>query len=154
MHAVTQSVTRPIHHHSHLLRGLNMQGQSPKNNKVKRPNGTGSYFVSKQKPEVIQATIKDVHGTPHTKSFRFKLNNKASYARAENEALNWLSDQLRSRNLGQATFAANPNMKVCDFLSGWLQGRIAYIKPRLKLGMGSLFQNLVRQNLVTWLLSP
>ena len=129
MHAVTQSVTRPIHHHSHLLRGLNMQGQSPKNNKVKRPNGTGSYFVSKQKPEVIQATIKDVHGTPHTKSFRFILNNKASYARAENEALNWLSDQLRSRNLGQATFAANPNMKVCDFLSGWLQGRIAYIKP-------------------------
>jgi integrase len=99
------------------------------NNKLKRPNGTGSYFVSAQKPEVIQASIKDVHGKKHTKSFRFIPNNKASYARAENEAQNWLSDQLRARNLGQATFAASPSMKVSDFLSGWLDGRIAYIKP-------------------------
>jgi integrase len=105
-----------------------MQGQ-PRSNKSKRPNGTGSYFVSAQKPEVIQASIKDVHGKKHTKAFRFSLNNRASYSRAENEAQNWLSDQLRARNLGQATFAASPTMKVSDFLAGWLEGRTAYIKP-------------------------
>lgn len=97
--------------------------------KAKRPNGTGSYFVSAQKPTVIQANIKDIHGKGHTKSFRFIAGNKASYARAENEAQNWLADQLRARNLGQATFAASPNMKVSDFLASWLEGRAAYIKP-------------------------
>lgn len=97
--------------------------------KSKRPNGTGSYYVSAQKPEVIQASIKDVNGKKHTKSFRFVPGNKASYSRAEIAAQEWLANQLRARTLGQATFAANPSMKVSEFLDLWLESRSAYIKP-------------------------
>ena len=97
--------------------------------KSKRPNGTGSYYVSKQKPQVIQAVVKDVNGRSHNKSFRFELNNKASYKRAEVAAQEWIAEQNRSKNLGIMTFAASPKTKVTDFLNSWLESRVPYIRP-------------------------
>jgi hypothetical protein len=97
--------------------------------KSKRPNGSGTYYVSKQKPEVIQAVVKDVHGKPHNKSFRFELNNKASYSRAEVAAQEWIAEQNRSKSLGIITFAASPNTKVEAFLHSWLESRVPYIRP-------------------------
>jgi len=91
--------------------------------KLKRPNGTGSTFISTQKPGVVQAVALDVHGVKRNKSFRFEVGNKASQARAENSATEWLSDMRRARELGQATFVANPKMMVSEFLDNWLASR-------------------------------
>jgi integrase len=90
---------------------------------LKRPNGTGSTFISAQKPGVVQAVALDVHGVKRNKSFRFEVGNKASQARAENAATEWLSDMRRARELGQATFVANPKMMVSEFLDNWLASR-------------------------------
>jgi hypothetical protein len=66
---------------------------SPSNGaKLKLPNGSGSTFISAQKPGVVQAVALDVHGVKRNKSFRFEVGNKASQARAENAATEWLSD--------------------------------------------------------------
>ena len=91
--------------------------------KLKRPNGSGSTFISAQKPGVVQAVALDVHGVKRNKSFRFEVGNKASQARAENAATEWLSDMRRARELGQATFVANPKMMVSEFLDNWLASR-------------------------------
>lgn len=112
--------------------------------KTKRPNGTGSYYVTTQKPEVIQACVKDINGKNHVKSFRFTLGNKASYSRAEAAAQDWLANQVRARNLGQATFAASPNMLVSDFLDTWLESRVAYIKPSTYRNYSCAIKNWIK----------
>jgi len=91
--------------------------------KLKRPNGSGSTFISAQKPGVVQAVALDIHGVKRNKSFRFEVGNRASQARAENDATEWLSDMRRARELGQATFVANPKMLVSEFLESWLASR-------------------------------
>ena len=91
--------------------------------KLKRPNGSGSTYISAQKPGVVQAVASDVHGIKRNKSFRFEVGNKASQARAEHAAGEWLSDMRRARELGQATFVANPKMLVSEFLDNWLASR-------------------------------
>jgi integrase len=91
--------------------------------KLKRPNGSGSTYISAQKPGVVQAVALDLHGVKRNKSFRFEVGNKASQARAENAATEWLTDMRRARELGQATFVANPKMAVSEFLDNWLASR-------------------------------
>jgi len=91
--------------------------------KLKRPNGSGSTYISAQKPGVVQAVAIDVHGVKRNKSFRFEVGNKASQARAEHAANEWLSDMRRAKELGQATFAASPKMLVSEFLDNWLNSR-------------------------------
>jgi len=91
--------------------------------KLKRPNGTGSYYESAQKPHVFQASIEDIHGKSHVKFFRYDPKIKSSKSKAELDAQNWLAEQVRARELGQATFAVNPKMKISTFLEAWLQSR-------------------------------
>lgn len=91
--------------------------------KLKRPNGSGSTYISAQKPNIVQAVAEDVHGVKRNKSFRFEIGNKASLARAEHAASEWLSDMRRARELGQATFVASPKMCVSEFLENWLASR-------------------------------
>jgi len=79
-----------------------MSKSSSNGAKLKRPNGSGSTFISAQKPGVVQAVALDVHGVKRNKSFRFEVGHKASQARAENAATEWLSDMRRARELGQA----------------------------------------------------
>ncbi len=88
---------------------------------LKRPNGSGSSFISKQKPYVIQAVAIDLHGKKRNKSFRFSPSNKASQARAQHAANEWLSDMRRAKDLGQATFVSSPKMLVSEFLKIWLE---------------------------------
>ena len=110
--------------------------------KLKRPNGSGSTYISAQKPGVVQAVAIDVHGVKRNKSFRFEVGKKASQARAEHAANEWLSDVRRAKELGQATFAASPKMLVSEFLDNWLNSRKPPKKPltvitlvQLKIGL-------------------
>ncbi len=91
--------------------------------KLKRPNGSGSTYISAQKPNVVQAVAEDVHGVKRNKSFRFEIGNKASLARAEHAASEWLTDMRRAKELGQATFVASPKMMVSEFLENWIASR-------------------------------
>ena len=83
-------------------------------NKPKRANGRGSiYQVQKANGrKVWKAAIKDINGTLRTKNF-------TKIADAED----WISDQIRARELGENTYAANPKMTVKEFLLGWVEAK-------------------------------
>jgi integrase len=83
-------------------------------NKPKRANGRGSiYQVQKANGrKVWKAAIKDINGTLRTKNF-------TKIADAED----WISDQIRARQLGENTYAANPKMTVKEFLLGWVESK-------------------------------
>lgn len=93
-------------------------------NGSKRPNGSGTIFVSKQKPNTLQASIKDIYGKRKTKSFRFSPNVKSSFAKANLQAQEWLAAQVRARESGQTTFVVNPSMTVSEYLNLWIENRI------------------------------
>jgi integrase len=88
-------------------------------NRPKRSNGRGSiYQVPKSNGrKVWKAAIKDVTGKLRTKNF-----NKIS------DAEDWISEQIRARELGENTYAVNPKMKVSEFLDGWLSTHKMNIK--------------------------
>jgi integrase len=78
----------------------------------KRANGQGSiyYVPTKTGKRSYKAAIHDMNGKRRTKTFKSKT-----------EAEDWLSDQKRSRNAGQNTYANNPKMTVAEFMNKWLQ---------------------------------
>lgn len=88
-------------------------------NRPKRSNGRGSiYQVPKSNGrKVWKAAIKDITGKLRTKNF-----NKIS------DAEDWISEQIRARELGENTYAVNPKMKVSEFLDGWLSTHKMNIK--------------------------
>jgi integrase len=53
---------------------------------------------------------------------RTKNFNKVS------DAEDWISEQIRARELGENTYAVNPKMKVSEFLDGWLASHKMSIK--------------------------
>jgi integrase len=77
----------------------------------KRSNGQGSiYYVStKTGKRSYKAAIHDINGKRRTKTFKKK-----------SEAEDWLTDQKRSRNSGQNTYAAHPKLTVAEFMDSWL----------------------------------
>jgi integrase len=93
-------------------------------NSTKRPNGAGTIFISKQKPEVLQASICDVFGKRKTKSFRFSAHVKSSYSRAYLQAQEWLSAQIKARESGQTNFIVSPSMTLKEFLDLWVENRV------------------------------
>jgi integrase len=88
-------------------------------NRPKRSNGRGSiYQVPKSNGrKVWKAAIKDITGKLRTKNF-----NKIG------DAEDWISEQIRARELGENTYAVNPKMKVSEFLDGWLSTHKMNIK--------------------------
>ena len=82
--------------------------------KPKRANGRGSiYQITKPNGrKVWKAAIKDINGTLRTRNF-VKLTG----------AEDWISDQIRARELGENTYAANPKMTVGEFLIGWVESK-------------------------------
>ena len=83
-------------------------------NKPKRANGRGSiYQITKPNGrKVWKAAIKDLNGKLRTKNF-----TKIS------DAEDWLIEQIRARELGENTYAANPKMTVQEFLLGWVDAK-------------------------------
>lgn len=77
----------------------------------KRANGQGSiYYVStKTGKRSYKAAIHDINGKRRTKTFKKK-----------SEAEDWLTDQKRSRQSGETTYATNPKMTVAEFLYAWV----------------------------------
>lgn len=83
---------------------------SPSTPRTKRANGEGSYYLIKGTKK-YKAAIKDATGKPRTKVFRREI-----------DAQEWLIEQRRSRELGQATYALRPKDTVTQFLTKYLNG--------------------------------
>ena len=80
--------------------------------KPKRANGRGSiYQITRSNGrKVWKAAIKDINGKLRTKNF-LKFS----------EAEDWIAEQRRARELGENTYATNPNMTVAEFMTGWVE---------------------------------
>jgi hypothetical protein len=74
--------------------------------KTKNANGRGStYIVTKANgKKVRKAAINDVNGKRRVKTFKIKA-----------DAEDWLAEQRRARELGENTYAANPQDEYCRF---------------------------------------
>jgi len=77
---------------------------------TKRANGEGTYYLIKGTNK-YKAAIKDATGKTRTKVFRRAI-----------DAQEWLIEQRRNRELGQATYALRPKDTVTQFLTKYLDG--------------------------------
>ena len=84
--------------------------------RTKRPNGAGSYYPIPGKGK-YKAAIHDVQG---------KLRTKVCVN--EVEAQEWLVEQRRNRELGNATYALHPKDTVTLFLTNFLANHSGKIK--------------------------
>lgn len=69
---------------------------------ITKPNGR----------KVWKAAIHDITGKLRTKNFP-----------KQSEAEDWLSEQRRARQSGEATYATNPKMTVAEFLYAWVEAQ-------------------------------
>ena len=84
--------------------------------RTKRPNGAGSYYAIAGTRK-YKAAIHDVQGKLRTKVFQ-----------SEVQAQDWLVEQRRSRELGNATYALSPKDSVTIFLTKFLANHSSNIK--------------------------
>ena len=82
----------------------------------KRPNGAGSYYLIAGKGK-YKAAIHDVQGKLRTKVFTNEV-----------QAQDWLLEQKRNRELGNATYALHPKDSVTTLLTKFLASHSGNIK--------------------------
>ena len=117
--------------------------------RLKNANGQGTVYFSKSRNRYI-AQFYDIRNIRRTK-----------ICRRQSDAQKWLDEQKRVRHYGQTTYTPNPNMKLGEFLTQWVEHRKNSIAPetyrnykgtienRIKPAIGDIKTNSNPENLKT-----
>jgi len=101
------------------------------NPKKKRKNGDGSVYSISGRNK-WGAAITNVHGDRVSKTFE---TTEAAWA--------WLAEEIRAKNQGLSTVAANPNQTLSDFLVDWVDRNESQKKPSTSRNYRSRIKNQI-----------
>ena len=101
------------------------------NTKKKRKNGDGSVYNISGRNK-WGAAITNVHGDRISKTFE-----------STEEAWAWLAEEIRAKNQGLSTVAANPNQTLSDFLLEWVDRNESQKKPSTSRNYRSRIKNQI-----------
>ena len=99
--------------------------------RLKNANGQGTVYFSKSRNRYI-AQFYDIKNKRRTK-----------ICRRQSDAQTWLDEQKRVRHYGQSTYTPNPNMKISEFLTQWVEHRKNSIAPETYRNYKSTIDNRI-----------
>jgi len=100
--------------------------------RLKNANGQGTVYFSKSRNRYI-AQFYDIKNKRRTK-----------ICRRQSDAQTWLDEQKRVRHYGQSTYTPNPNMKISEFLTQWVEHRKNSIAPETYRNYKSTIENRIK----------
>ena len=100
--------------------------------RLKNANGQGTVYFSKSRNRYI-AQLYDIRNIRRTK-----------ICRRQSDAQKWLDEQKRVRYFGQTTYTPNPNMRISEFLTQWVEHRKNSIAPETYRNYKGTIENRIK----------